>query len=117
MKKWKEIAKYDEGKFTLINLMDTGVMYSSKYRRKDPLTYDGKLKRNDRIQEGRIVEWDGRKVKERMGLKVDDFVDDFVDENDRFKINYFIYVLSLIVWLHLNVIQNQSISSFTLGTV
>ena len=93
MKKWKEIAKSDEGKFTLINLMDTGVMYSSKYIRKDPLTYDGKLKRNDRIQEGRIVEWDGRKVKERMGLKVDDFV----DENDRFTINYFIYVLSLYI--------------------
>ena len=105
MKKWKEIAKSDEGKFTLINLMDTGVKYSSKYRTKDPLTYDGKLKRNDRIQDGRIIEWDGRKVKERMGLKVDDFVDDFVDENDRFTINYFIYVLSLIFWLHLNVIQ------------
>ena len=81
LKKWKEIAKSDEGKFALMNVVDKGVEYSTKYRRKDPLTYDGKLKRNDRIKEDRTVEWDGRKLKERRELKVDVFV----DKNDRLK--------------------------------
>ena len=65
-KRWKEIAKPGNGKFTLLSAVDRGVEYSTKYRKKDPPTHDGDMMENEKnpkyLLEGRKVEWDGRKI-------------------------------------------------------